>query len=653
MRPAFAFLGLMMLASAAAADWHDPAARYRRAVTLAAPAERISGDERVVCRMLISDLPGDARISIISSTGSPARSTVVWRGPGDTAEIAFDALKGVREYYAYFGAGSPTEPPKNRGGLLLEMRSFQGPLPEQVDAWPAAFESAKTLIGRKSLAFAQLGMNPFGNQVHTISRISGAIFVPAKGDYTFALAADDKAALFIDGKGLIVARHSARDARFQERLYLDRGWHELLLCHGNQGGEALFGVFWKRPGGDKFESIGRESFGLTAFADVGVLEQRGTGSVADFEAAYQAEAFFGDNYSHRYRFTARPKPMPAEVKCRWEFGDGQSAEGAEAQHVFLTRGVYPVTLTTERGQQRSSQTFRIAVDRDFERSDKPATDDLAIQAKLAAAYDFKKLAPDPLTWAALLFLRVGNRDAAVAAAAELVSRPEHPNLPAARKVLEEFATELPKQGRVNGLVQVWLQAPETSDLQPWVACEAANLLTWWNGDLAAAMKAIAPLKDRDDRSRRIYGQLLVLSGRVDEGRRILEALPVLAHAARQSALSGAMARTTEFYITEGRWEDGEAAWEKWQTQFPASFLAGHSVLLRVELLALRKAAVPAANIAEAYAAALPQSPYAPRLLDRAAKLLEPVDAPRAQAVREVLRQRYPEDPLSKSTTPAP
>jgi len=622
-------------------------------MSLTAGADRITGEERAVCRFLTNGkaAPDGRDIRVLTSAGRATRVSVISTEPGDAVEIAFDTVKGVGDYYVYFGnpkAPAPPEGATNRGGLLLEMRQFMGGAIEERKDFVPAFERSQPVIGRKTLWQAQLGMNPFGIQSQTVSRLSGGIYAPAKGDYVFAVAADDRGILSIDGKELVFARYAAADARFQERTYLDRGWHEFTLYHVNFGGEGPFAVYWRRPDMQQLQPIGRESFGLVALAEPGALEEVNRQLTADFTPRYQAECFYGGHYSYRYQFALNTAfPQADRVKCTWDFGDGQTAEGQEVEHVYLTGSVYNVTVSVLAGGLSDKQSFQLAVNRDYEHSDRPATDDPGMQAKLAANYDLQKLPPESLTWGAMLFLRAGNLDQCVAAAKQLLTLPRHPNLPAVQKVMQELSTELPKRGRINGLAEIYLAAPADSDLQPWAACERASLLLWWKGDIAGAMKAIEPQSKADDRAKRIYGQLLILSGQADEGRKVLEELPVMVNAAKQAAISGAMARTTEFYITEGRWEDGEDAWEKWQTQFPASFTEGHSMLLRVELLEVRKANVAAASVAEAFANAMPQSPYAPRLLDRASKLIAPTDADKAKSLRELLKQRYPEDPLSQ------
>ena len=119
----------------------------------------------------------------------------------------------------------------------------------------------------------------------------------------------------------------------------------------------------------------------------------------------------------------------------------------------------------------------------------------------------------------------------------------------------------------------------------------------------------------------------------------------LATAAYKMATSGAARQGVflPFIIVES----GEDAWDKWQARFPTDFLEGYSVMLRTKLMELRKRPDAAAKVAEAFAAAEPLSPYAPQLLDRASKLLIAADPPKSQALRQLLKQKYPEDPLSQ------
>lgn len=650
-------LGICILAAAsvpAVAMWHDPAWEYRRVLQLTLSGERISGNELAHCRILLNgkQKPDASDIRILTATGRTTGHRIISIGRGDEVELVFDTVKGVRDYYLYFGNPKSPSPQDatHDAGLLLETRAWAGQPIDKIADMPSVFDASKPQIGREMLQRPYLGMNPFGPHDRTVSRLSGRVFAPLDGEYVFAVAADDRGGLYVDDKPVVFARYPAGDSRFQDRVYLKRGWHPFSLFHVNMSAEGLFGVFWRRPDMDKFEIIGRESFGLLAGVQVGPLEQVNHSLTADIVSEYKAEAFYAGNYSHRLSFALQTAFAQSDrVQCQWDFGDGQQAAGRTVEHVFLLPGVYTIKLTATAGQLVDTQTFRISVDRDWEHSDRPSSDDPGLQSRLVATYDVSRLPLEALPAAALLHLRGNDMNALDRVALRLASIAKHPSRPLAVKALEEMQRELPKRGRINHMADVWRAVPADSDLQPWATCELAEVLTWWQGDPAAALKVMQPFAEADDRAKRTWGELLVLNRRADEGRKVLESLPALVSGAKQAAVGGALARTTEFYITEDRWEDGEEAWEKWQLQIPTTFLEGHSMFLRVQLMELRKANVPAAALAEAFANSLPQSPYAPRLLDKASKLLANVEPARSKSLRDLLKQRYPEDPLSQDT----
>jgi hypothetical protein len=74
---------------------------------------------------------------------------------------------------------------------------------------------------------------------------------------------------------------------------------------------------------------------------------------------------------------------------------------------------------------------------------------------------------------------------------------------------------------------------------------------------------------------------------------------------------------------------------------------GYSIVLRTDMMEDRGAITAAAKVDEAYAQAVPHSPYAPQLLDRAAALLAKIDPAKSGQLRDLLKSRYPEDPLSQ------
>ena len=71
------------------------------------------------------------------------------------------------------------------------------------------------------------------------------------------------------------------------------------------------------------------------------------------------------------------------------------------------------------------------------------------------------------------------------------------------------------------------------------------------------------------------------------------------------------------------------------------------MLLRVKLMTIAGHPAAAAKVAEAFARAMPRSSYSPSLLDTASKLLARIDPGKSASMREMLKSRYPEDPLSQ------
>jgi hypothetical protein len=233
---------------------------------------------------------------------------------------------------------------------------------------------------------------------------------------------------------------------------------------------------------------------------------------------------------------------------------------------------------------------------------------------------------------------------------DLASRVNHPNRALTQRAMEDLWTDFQTRSERDKLRKVFAAVPADSNLQPWAAAQLGELLMYQFGEFPPAVKALEPFTNSNfDKAKRVYGQALLLSNRLDQSRAVLEALPIAVSRQKQAAVSGAMARTTEFYIQNHDTDAAESAWDKWMAAFPAEFLEGNSAMMRVQIIELRGHGTVAAQVAEAYANANPKSIYAPRLLYEAAKLLNTVDRAKSSALRELLKQRYPEDPLSNPT----
>lgn len=642
---------------------------FRRAIDVVWEAEKGSGDElaEAVFYTAGHHNPDGGDLRIATAEGKPVASRVLMVGPGDRVRVVFSLAHGQRKYYVYFGNPKPPLPSlpakglddvNYRCGLLMDMHQWTGGPADNFKQVEDAWAKAGPVIGRTMVERPFIGYNPFGEQQTTIAKYTGSLFAPVDGEYIFAVSADDKGALYLDGKPLVFAPNMTGDTRYRATLSLKRGRHDFVFYHINFGGDGRFTVAWKRPDMSNFDAINKEAFGLLGKSSVGALEEIKKTFSADFKLEYLGECFYADHYSHRYRLVAQHGQITAPARFDWDFGDGQVArDSADVAHVYLTEGVYPVKISMTVGGVGTNadvQTTQIVVTRDYSQLEHPPLDEPAKQSGVVASYDVEKMPAAWLQWATWLHLRAGKYDAMFAAASRMARLPQHADPRGATTAMQEATREAVGHGRIEQALKMWDAVPKQSDLQPAAVLQEGNLLLYRTADFDAAVKVLEPFTSANDASvKRMYGQALVLNQKPAEGRKVLEALPVQGGQGRpeqQGALSGAMARTVEGYIQEGDWETGEEQWERWQAAYPADFLDGYSVMLKTRLIELKKAPEPplaAAKVAEAFALAVPKSSYAPQLLDRASKLLAKSDPEKSQALRETLKKKYPEDPLSQ------
>lgn len=658
--PLLFFLLLPLPASAA---WSELGWPFRRAVDVEWDPQKMTGSEIAVAEFwtMGKHEPSGEVIRVTTDDGKPVPARVLMIGPGDRMRVLFAPLRGVKRHYIYFG--HPKAPPTLRAladvpirsGLLLEMRKLEGPMAGDIKTIVTNFDRAKTVIGRKMVPTLYQGFNPFGDEVQTVSCYSGTLTAPSDGTYIFAGSASDHGALYIDNRPVLWVPSRAPNVQFNAKCDLKTGPHQLAFYHVNAAGEQMVSVVWQKPGDPArhYEIIPPHAFGLLAPATVGPLEEKDRVFTADIKIEYAGECFFADHYSHRYRFTAQGAAgtsATAMKKYDWDFGDGQIATGPTAEHVYLVDGEYAVKLTGKSGVQGDTKTCRILVSRQYERIDNPPGDMPSIHGKLVATYDVAKMPDKWVPWASLLLERAKEHAALEKAATRLASTRTGIDQGFGITTLASASHELVLAGKFDAAVHMWEAVPADSPFQPFAAKEYAEVLIWRLAEFNKAARTIEPLLKKyaeDFALKRIYAQAMILSGKAPEGTKLLQELRGDGPTDRREAITGATARTIEFYITEGDFETGEKTWEKWDHQYPQDFLEGYSVMLRTRLMELGKAPEAAAKVCEAFATAIPRSSYSPRLLDRASKLLAKLDPAKSQALRKLLKEKYPEDPLSQ------
>ncbi|HWE01671.1 MAG TPA: PKD domain-containing protein [Tepidisphaeraceae bacterium] len=650
----FAIVFCSVSAARGATGWFD--ASFRRAIDVTWDAEHASGSEICYVEFYTAGhlLPDGADVRVAMDDGRQVAAKVLMVGPGDRTSIIFSLAKGVKKYFVYFGAANPSpnkpayETVKIDAGLLLDMHEWKGTPVDTSEQIEQAWAKAGPLIGRTMIDSPFYGINPFGQQNRTISRITGSLFAPLDGNYTFAAFVENRGALYIDGKKVLYVKPGPADVSQQAKINLTRGRHQFLFYHVNAGSEGRFTVAWMRPDTKGFEPIPRGSFGIFSRGTAGPMDETHKPLVADVTIQYGGECYYAEAYSHRYVFAAREPKFSAKASFEWNFGDGQTSTAQDADHVYLTDGVYPVTLTVRVGATSDSQTNKLAVSRDWAHIDKPAGDEPSVQSKIVGNYSVAKMPEDWLPRATWLHERAGQTRWMLQCADRLASLSKHPNADQAFAALQGASDATVAKGDSASALKLWEQVVSASDLEPRAAAAYAKLLLWQSPDFARAVKVLTPYGAAANSGlARIYADALVLNQRAAEGRKILESIPVNEQPGRAAAKSGALARTIEYYIEQKDWETGEQRWDQWQDQFPADFLEGYSVVLKVKLMELRGVPQSAAKVAEAFATAVPGSSYSPQLLFKAAKLMETSGPGHSAELMKLLKMRYPEDPLAQ------
>ena len=660
----FAAICAAALAAPAHADWFDSHWQFRRALEVNWDSSRAVGGELATADLYTagheSGDAGDVRVATFD--GHVVASHVLAVGPGDLLRVVFALAPGQTRYYVYFGNPAPPPPPAGTEdvqyhcGLLMEMKDWpltqHRPLTSQeiIDEW----DNGGPVLSRAMIDEAFYVEDPLADQARRIFKISGFFTTIGDQDIFFAGGAEGEATLCIDGTPLFYMRGAPKDAHYHATVHLARGGHQFVVYYIRDIDKGTLAIVWRQPGGTKLVPVPRTFFGTVGRATPGPLEKYGQTLIADFSAKFEGELPLGQQeqiFSYRYLFTANTpanlSPL-ATVRYDWDFGDGTNSGGAAMEHVYVTKGEFPVRLTITVNDHSDTQTTSFHVDR--ERDDSPAQDPPLKQGRVLARYDPAKV-PDAWLAPMTLILRDSQlSDSEFAAARQMARLSQHAHPQECIAVLKEVAQDLEYADRAAEAASLLDLAPADSDLQPAVAAMETGVLNWWLADFAGALKVAQHIADSPDPAGKLaYAEALVFSNRAPEAQKILDDLQDQQEKSgvRLAAVSGAMARNIEFRLDQKDWQSGESDWETWEERCPAVFTQGYSVLLRTELMEQRNAFAEAAKIDEAFALAVPNSAYAPQMLFRAAKLTAKTDPVKSKQLRDLLKTMYPEDPLSQ------
>ena len=455
----------LVIPATARAAWFDAAWPLRRSIEVTWDAEHSNGDDVASVEFYSAgrSAEGGADVRVATEDGKLVASEVLMAGPGDRVRVAFSLQKNVKKYYVYWG--NPAPPPSKltfecKRGMLLEMKIFPGGGIDNFKQLRDAFDRAKDSVGKAIVERPFLGNNVLGDQQQTVSKLTGQLFAPMDGEYQFALAADDRGALLIDGKQIVFAHGAPGDIRFNGKTNLTRGPHEIVIYHVDVGQDWRLSLGWKRPDMQKIDVVSRDALGYPFFGEAGPLEENKKTLIADFTAQYLGETWYADRISHRYRFNA-VAPKAEGAKYTWDFGDGQTATDVKVDHVYLNAGVYPVKLTVQIGGNSDTRTNRFVVARQFEKLARPTQDDLSAQSKLVAKYDRNTMSPVDLTKAVFMHQRSNNWDAMEAAAMSLATVSRQADAEGAYAALFEAADSLQDRKGATAVEALWAAVRRT------------------------------------------------------------------------------------------------------------------------------------------------------------------------------------------------
>lgn len=673
----------------------------------------------------------DARdVRVVLDHRQPLPLDILEVGPGDTVLLRFEVPSPAGDYYVYLGnpnAARPRRPPRAPvGGLLLEVRELaEG----SCGSWPEMrrlLEASREVVGHLAPRRIFLGIPPLGKTGGFVARYGGFLRVAEAGTYTFETASEGGSFVLVGGK--LVASWpgfhglpGVADPREREKrsgsARLDPGVYPIEYVVASKSG-CVHVLAWRkeeeRPkesalrSGPEREAAGRGAAGReapgrgasgreaaererrtwaatrpipeAAFvpwlpASLGPVETR-KGPFADFDwevvSDSGSDAERHDLAEIAFRFSGDLKGRGAR-RTRWDFGDGQSAEGSEVRHVYLRHGAYEVSVEVEVSEGARLRATRTVAAR-FESLERTDLDRLLERYHEATrGYDLERLPPEHL--ARLVWLRSKDADwkEDLAKALEAWYRRglalggpetqgvERLGLERARELLRRSRSEPPaERGGLEALARRILEvlgstaASEERREEARVRLAALDL----GGEPARAEAAEGALRElagsaRTSSARRraaiALADRLVETSREKEAREALERLdspgaPGTSPGDRALS-SGARSLSFDHLLQEKRFEEAEEELERWEWELPLEKLTGALGIARARLLLARGRAAEALRELDRVASLEGAKREAPRALLIAAEALE-ARGDRAGAAERLQRlaREFPQRP---------
>jgi len=630
---------LILPAATAADPWHLPGWQARAVVEIAKPATETGVDTagvRILCQGKSKADGSDYRV--LDAAGKPVRFQLMFHDAERYSLLSFHAIDPKQRYFVYFGnpkaersaeqvivnpapgAGPPKGAWVPKYGFVLEaIQRPEGDNPRTVADMAELIKGSKAKYGARYQRRIADGYNPFGPSDYYLSIYRGWIRIPKDGKYQFCTVSNEASFSFLDGKELIhwPGRHTVdRGSRGEVNalVELTAGLHYLEYYHEEVTLEQMAYLGW-RPSADAgpFAPI-PESIFTAPHAAVATRYETPKGVLAIFEpiitdSVWPAERSEGQWTRCRFQVT-KNAALPAGMTYQWDFGDGQTATGAEVEHVYLALGRRTVTLAAK-GMGLSSTTnwplriFEIEHVTEQFKEGRPRD-----YAKLARAYDRAKLDEVGLGELAYLFAESEEAAEALAVGKLFLTRFKDAK-PAQTGQLRRLMADCALRSGQGSIAEVIAdyQASLTKDTPAAEKLAVLARLIRLVGIERKTPDKVAPLLAQveeiikaaprlDDETRTAYrhaviaaGDVLLWQGKHDGARELYakaeqltrNPIPRQVRAARIGAYPNALRE----YIGGGNFGAALDLVDRWDETFPTEKVKGHTLYWRGKILTLR------------------------------------------------------------------
>jgi TolA-binding protein len=631
----YASLVMMILPLAATAQdapWHLQGwgARASVSITKAVGAGVDTAGVRVLCQGRARADASDYRV--VDGSGNPVPFQVTYHDPLRYSLISFRASNPQGRFFIYFdnpnatrapeqvvadpspGAGAPKGAWVPRHGLVYATAARpEGDNPKTVQELKKLMAASPTRFGAQYQRSIADGYNPFGPSDLYISSYRGWITLPASGKYAFCTASNEASFSLIDGRELVhwPGRHTVeRGERGEKNVSIDlqAGLHYIEYYHEEVYLQQMAFLGWRPPGATEpgFTAVPESAFTAPHHAEVARYETPG-GALVCFEPAIVDSIWPAERHEGQYTRCVFRIPAPVQgAAYRWDFGDGQTGEGATAEHVYLAPGVFQVKVAcSDGGLTAGWPLFVYPIQHVTETTPEGALPDYLT---IARTYDRARLGAVHLKELAHLFAENGAYSDALATGREFVERFGAANadlVPSARLLMAECALRTGSAGIDEAIANY--QAAADAETVPRRKLDALAKLIQLVGvergmlekaeALFTQVQAAAKGAGLDPDTIAAYRRAVIASGdaRLWNGQadgaldlyRKAEAMtktpiPPQVRAARIGAYPNALGE----FVAE---EDHAAALDivdQWEDSFPADKCGGRTLFWRGKLLAL-------------------------------------------------------------------